>query len=646
MPSKSAIWCVAFLCAAAAAPTLAQAGADTVSNPGTPGNIAQTSDIHMSMAEVEVHLLAPGGTPLTTDARVTLVELGEGMDDRGRSISASGYGGQSQYEANAKKSIANLGEVMGGEYTLEVSAPGYEMHREKLTVVPGYARTRAFVKLNLFDGSSDDLELEQPGVPVLSSSARTYLELTQVALKQGKFKDATKDIQRALKAAPQNPDVHFMAGYAAEQMKDTAGAKAQYEEAVKLFPNDFAAQLALGENLLFASDPNGAIPHFEKALAVGPNSWRGHWLLAESYLQGPHDAERALAEAKRAVEVGKDKATSALVTQAIAEAFAGQRDQAKKELQAFVHNYPSSNELDRANQFITQIENSTETVMVPLSAKEVDPLDLESVAPEDMPGLPTAVDPAVPAVTQDVECDLPQVLAGAAARAEEFANNLERFSAKETVIHSLLDSKGVPKNPKSQKFDYVVSVDRTPADFVRFEEIRDGKYAVENFPGQFAVEGIPALVVVFHPKMSGDFKFTCEGLGQRGGQPAWQVRWEQRTDRPARLHSWEVQGSEYPALLKGRAWLSADSYQLLHMDVDLVQAIKPLRLEYQHMSVDYTPVSFPDRKKALWLPSKVVVYCKYQGHYFRQEHDYSDFTLFSTGVQEKQGTAKGTVKND
>lgn len=638
MPSKFAFFCAVSVCAVAVSPALCQEVSGSNAFGGPPAVAAQNLDLSMRGSDVEVHLLGPGGTPLTIEAHVQLYPSTQVVDTLGRNI--QDYGGQSIYEANSKKSIAAVGLVLGGEYIMEVSAPGYEMHREKLTVVPGYGHTRAFVKLHTFDGSSDDIELEQSGVPTLTGVARRYMDLTQVALKQAKYKEASNDIQKALKIAPQNPDLHFMAGYAAEQSKDMTGAKTQYEEAVKLFPNHFAAQLALGQSLLFNSDAKDAIPHLEKAISVGPNSWRAHWLLAEACIQGPRDAERASAEARRAVEVGKEKATSALVTEAIADAIAGRRDDAKKELGAFVQNYPSSLEIPRAKDMLKQLESGGDTTAVPLSTKDVDPLDLESVAPEDVPGLPAGVDPTVPTVAQDVTCELPQVLAGAAARVQDFTNNLERFSAKETVIHSLLDAQGVAKSPKNQPYDYVVSVDRTPADFVRFEEMRDGQFAIANFPGAVAVEGIPALAIVFHPKMSGDFKFTCEGLGERNGQPAWQVRWEQRADRPARLHSWEVQGKDYPALLKGRAWLSASSYQLIHMDVDLEQPIKPLRLEYQHMSVDYAPVNFPDKKRSLWLPTNVVVYCKYQGHYFRQEHDYSDFTLFSTGVDEKQGTTK------
>jgi len=596
---------------------------------------AQIADQRLTNSDVEIHLLAAGGAALTTDAHVKLTPIDPGVDRRGRSIGNYIAG---DYEGNSRHGVATIDAVDGGDYVLEVTAEGYQTHRERLTVLPGYGRTKAFVKLHLFDGSSDDLELDQPGAPPVAPNARRELELTLVALGQAKYKDASSHIRNALKAAPQNPEVHFVAGYVDAQQKDFAGARQEYEAAVTFFPNHFGAQLALGETLLFDGKSEESIPHLEKALAVGPNSWRGHWLLAEACLQGSHDMERVRSEAKRAFELGKDKATAALVTLAMADAVAGQRDAAREELQAFLHNYPSSQSADRAKQLLSQLESAASSAMVGLSAKDVDPYDLESVAPDSVPGLPASVDPAVPAVTEDVTCDLPHVLAGAAGRAQEFTQNLERFAAKELVIHALLDAKGVPKNPKDRTFDYVVSVDRTPAEFIGLNEMRDGSEFLTDYPGELAVEGVPALGVVFHPKMSGDFKFTCEGLGQRLGQPAWQVRFEQRSDRPARLHSWLVAGKEYPALLKGRAWISSDSYELLHVDVDLIQPILPLRLEYQHMSVDYAPVSFPSKQSALWLPSNVVVYCKYRGHYFRQEHNFSNFTLYSTGVDEKIGT--------
>jgi tetratricopeptide (TPR) repeat protein len=585
---------------------------------------------------VEIHILSPSGSALGIDAHIRLVPA--------EALST----GTNFYEANSRHGFVNVSAVAGGEYTLEVSAPGFETHREKLMVLAGYVTTKAFVKLHAFDGSSDDIELEQPGAPVLPAAARRDLETAVLALKSGKQREAASRVKNALKRAPDNPDVHYVAGYMADQEHDAAGARAEYESAVKLFPNHFASQLGLGEDSLLDHDAAGAITHIEKALAVGPNSWRGHWLLAEACLQEqPRDAQRAKSEASFAVQLGKGRATAALVTIAIADAVAGDRATSRQEVESFLHNYPSARDTSRAKEFLKMLDQADENaaaaqaaVAVPSADLRADLADLESLAPESIPGLPADVDAAVPPVTEGASCELPQVLTGAGVRARELVANLQRFSAKEMVVHDDLDAKGLPRNSAHRSFDYVVELDQARGDVIHVNEMRDGWFTLGNFPAPLAIEGIPALGLLFHPVLAAGFNFTCEGLGNWHGQPAWQVRFEQRGDRPARLNSWMVNDKEYPAVFKGRAWLSSDSYQLLHSEFDLMQPIVPLRLEYQHMAVDYKPVRFSTKKDALWLPSNAAIYCKYRGRYFRQEHDFSDFTLFSTSVQEKTGSSE------
>jgi len=48
----------------------------------------------------------------------------------------------------------------------------------------------------------------------------------------------------------------------------------------------------------------------------------------------------------------------------------------------------------------------------------------------------------------------------------------------------------------------------------------------------------------------------CEGLGQWDGKPAWQVHFQQRDDRPARLRVYTVGMRSFPVKLKGRAWIA------------------------------------------------------------------------------------------
>jgi hypothetical protein len=107
-----------------------------------------------------------------------------------------------------------------------------------------------------------------------------------------------------------------------------------------------------------------------------------------------------------------------------------------------------------------------------------------------------------------------------------------------------------------------------------------------------------------------------------------------------------VNGSSYPTILKGRAWIATDSYNLLHVETDLMQPIKDLRLDYEHMSIQYEPVKLPSGKGSLWLPLSAEVYTKYRGRFFRQEHDFSNFTLFSVNTNETIGTTPRKKKQD
>jgi hypothetical protein len=92
-------------------------------------------------------------------------------------------------------------------------------------------------------------------------------------------------------------------------------------------------------------------------------------------------------------------------------------------------------------------------------------------------------------------------------------------------------------------------------------------------------------------------------------------------------------------VLKGRAWLAADSYTIVHIETDLMKPVKEIKLEYEHISIDYAAVPFSTKREPLWLPANAEVFTKQRGHYSRQEHDFSDFQLFSTNVTEKVGAA-------
>jgi len=619
----------------------------------TPGSQITPMDASTAMisasSSVVVHVQEVSGTPLDVPVKVKLVSRNQmSAQDQARALDI-GNMAREDYTANAKNGVARLDGVAGGEYIVEVTAPGFQTAHDTVTVLGAYSTTNTFIKLHAFDGSDDTMQLEQPGAPVIAIKARKELELALNALASGKNAEAGSHVRNALKRAPDNPDVLFIAGTYAERTKDLPEAQKEYEAAVTAFPTHFAAQLALGGLLLEEKNSKDAIPHLEKALTVGPNSWKGHYLLAEAYLRpDTTDVEKAKFHANRAIGLGRGKATEAEITLALADAIGGDRDLAKAKLEKFVENHPKDPGLDRAKKSLEMLTaaGSPKASALPLSSHLSGSDDLAAdVPPGAMLRLPAGIDDAVPPVTAGVTCSVEQVLDGAARRSQEFARSLERFSAKETVIHDQLDAAGVARKSSEHTYDYIAALEHPRPDLIVMDEMRNGSYGVDDFPGAIATEGIPAVGLIFNPAFSKDFGFTCEGLGEWKGQAVWQVRFEQRSDRPARIHDWVVNGSSFPTILKGRAWIATDSYNLLHVETDLMQPIKDLRLDYEHMSIQYQAVKLPSGKASLWLPYSAEVFTKYKGRFFRQEHDFSKFTLFSVNTNETIGTTPRKKKD-
>ncbi len=128
---------------------------------------------------------------------------------------------------------------------------------------------------------------------------------------------------------------------------------------------------------------------------------------------------------------------------------------------------------------------------------------------------------------------------------------------------------------------------------------------------------------------------TCEGLGQWQGQPAWQVRFQQRPDRPIRIRGYRVGGHWYPVKLKGCAWIAADSFQLLHLESDLLEPVPEIHLLSEHLAIEYRPVRFQKQKLELWLPQSANLYVDLVSLRYYRRHSFSDFQLFSVDVTQQ-----------
>jgi hypothetical protein len=253
------------------------------------------------------------------------------------------------------------------------------------------------------------------------------------------------------------------------------------------------------------------------------------------------------------------------------------------------------------------------------------------------PWAPENVDASVPGVEAGVPCTLPQVLEGAGARAKELVANLERFTATERVENARMGKNGKWGGPEARTFKYLAFISEVRPGYLTVEEKLDGDHAPDAHPAPVAGTGLTAFALIFHPYYTGDFNMVCEGLGEWHGKPAWQVHFAQRPDLPPRFHSFSTGDKRFDLKLKGRAWISPESFQVTHMDVDIMEPIPQIKLVTEHLAIEYRPVHFQLRDLDVWLPESAELFVDYRGRRLRLSHKLSRYLLFSVDSSQDIG---------
>jgi len=248
---------------------------------------------------------------------------------------------------------------------------------------------------------------------------------------------------------------------------------------------------------------------------------------------------------------------------------------------------------------------------------------------------PPDIDESVPPVDPAAKCALPEVLHAAGARLTELLANLDKFTATEQIEYLQVNRKGDTLQRRLRSYDYVVSLREIRPGMLSAEEFRNGREGAQFFFNDMATNGLPALVLIFHPYYVGDFEMTCEGLGNVNGEPAWQVHFRQRPDRPSRMYGLRVGQRHYVLDLRGRGWISASSSQMLRLEADIVTPVPQAAMRRSHKIVEYQPVRFEKQKVDLWLPARAEIFMDFRGHFYQIRHSFTGFLLFEVTTRQE-----------
>jgi VWFA-related protein len=237
-------------------------------------------------------------------------------------------------------------------------------------------------------------------------------------------------------------------------------------------------------------------------------------------------------------------------------------------------------------------------------------------------------------------CRIEEVLPRVAIHIRELVESMNRFTATEILERERLFRDGTVKNRVRSQSSYVATIQKTGAGFYTVNEYRtqSGRGRTE-FGGSVAAIGAPAVALIFHPAHLEEFNMRCEGITDWHGHSTWQLRFQQRTDRPTALTGLEVDHQDFTIFLKGSAWIRTDNYQLVHLETDLLQPIPEAKLDLLHQSIDYGPVKFAGSNITLWLPQVAEIRADVSGKRLVERHTYSDFQLFAVDTEQKIGEA-------
>ena len=524
--------------------------------------------------------------------------------------------------------------VRPGQYTVEAEAPGYATARETIELMS--PNETFFVTLYMRPEPAANTVASPPGPPVLAPKARQEVEKGLQALQTNNLAKARKHLEAALRLAPGHPDVNYLFGTLSLQANDLAQAKLFLEKAVALDPKHRLALVALSGLHYRQQEYTEAIRLLERALELDRSSWRVHWLMASAYLQ-QGEFEKARVHAEHALKSGKEKAGEAQLLLGQALAGLGEKEKASQALESFLRDYPTHKAAEHARRLLAavrqQAEEPLKIVALPI-LQDASTMASLPLAPLALPLLaarwaPADVDAAVPAVAPNTPCSMPDVLSAAGQRARELVINLQQFTATEWLEHEQVTDAGDRASRETRTFTYLATIQQIRPGMLSVEEYRNGTLALEEFPARLATLGLSALALIFHPYYVGDFEMTCEGLGQWRGQPAWQIHFRQRDDRPSRIRTYRVKQVAYPVKLKGRAWIAAGTHQVVRLETDLAEGIPAIRLGKEHLLIEYRPVPFQNRRVELWLPESAELYLDFQGRRYHRRHSFGDFLLFS-----------------
>jgi hypothetical protein len=243
-------------------------------------------------------------------------------------------------------------------------------------------------------------------------------------------------------------------------------------------------------------------------------------------------------------------------------------------------------------------------------------------------------------------CDLAAALKTAGERMQEQEENLPNFTADERIQYQSINA-GNSDDAYAQGFAIENLQDAGVGTFeylavlssagggTSIQETRTPEKGTQAFPASSQDVGLPEMDFIFLPKLQADYDMKCEGAAKWAGQQAWVIHFRQRPDKIGHTLSFLGRDGVYNAKMEGRAWIAADTGDVIHLQMAMMEPIPQMHVKNWWLSLDYAPVQFHSQNLKIWLPQTVDAYARFDSRRTIIYHTFSNFMLFSVQTQQK-----------
>jgi len=565
--------------------------------------------------DVNVSVREPSGMPLAGYAIVKLYT----------------QGGVHLTSSTQDNSTATFPRMGAGEYEVEVSALGYKTGTEHVSVFSGGSICTVYIYLH--SENENPSASAAPSGSVMTPRLQAEIDKGLDKMRRHQYDAARAQFEKAAKMAPGNPDIQYLLGMLEYTQDHFDAARAKFQAALSLNPSHERSLLSLGELQLRTGDPAAAAETLEKAYQVNGADWRTQWLLANAYFQ-QKNYDKALPHATRAADLGKDHAAPAWVLLGQILLQEKKDEEARRAFETVIRSFPNDPVVPEAKTQLAALDKPVVTTVSTLQPTQpaLQPPPPPPILPPAAAGpwAPPDIDSKEYPAVEDVPCSETDLVQRTQAKMMRQLGNFEKFLATEHIEHQEVDAHGIPGPVREKNFNYLIFVQHPKPGMSFLEEKRDGGENLGSFPTSLATQGLAALALsVFDPNYESDLVYKCEGLGTWRGKAVWRLRFEQKQGVPSRIRMWQNSRGTYSIPLKGRVWIAASSYDVLHIETDLREPVKDLELTRDHLLIDYGPVKFEHGETTLWLPWNAEMYMELRGKRYHHTHTLRNYMLFS-----------------